>query len=262
MAGKRLIHKNVCTSKKIAALTWFEEVLYYRILINADDHGMFFSTAGSVLEMCFPIRKAARKTAFPSIKSTELGIKKLISVGLMEFKTINERRVLHVKDWNKYQYLRSDRAKHSFFGMSDGIPSGKPMVIPEVKVKGKVKGKDSKAVGKQPPLVHEFIKAWGETWSVVVGEGKKYPCNFGKEGKLVKDLLKVYEYDDLKKLAEAFFKSDDDFIRKSGYTIGVFRSMIPKLIAGNKSLTKAGKTIDAAKEHLRRIQNNDTRKLR
>ncbi|MEA2036444.1 MAG: hypothetical protein U9O94_02970, partial [Nanoarchaeota archaeon] len=56
-----------------------------------------------------------------------------------------------------------------------------------------------------------------------------YIANFGKDGKIIKDLLKIIPPDDLKKLIDKFMASDDDFIEKAGYTIGVFKAMVNKL---------------------------------
>lgn len=59
--------------------------------------------------------------------------------------------------------------------------------------------------------------------------GEDYVCNFGKEGKILKELLKVKNFDRIKQLMDLFFLSEDKFIRDAGYTIGVFKSQINKL---------------------------------
>ena len=56
---------------------------------------------------------------------------------------------------------------------------------------------------------------------------------WGKDGSLIKNLLKIIPFEELKKLLETFFCSEDKFIQKSGYTIGVFKSQINKLKIGN-----------------------------
>ena len=42
-----------------------------------------------------------------------------------------------------------------------------------------------------------------------------------------------YSYEKLIELAEKFFDSDDEFIIKAGYTIGVFSSQINRLLVNN-----------------------------
>lgn len=62
---------------------------------------------------------------------------------------------------------------------------------------------------------------------------KKYFYSGAKDTKLIKTLLKRFTLDELQTFAVKFFKSDDKFITSSGYTIGVFYSMINKLQVGN-----------------------------
>ena len=149
MGNKRMLHKNICTSDKIGKLTWFQEVLYYRILVCADDLGCFFSSAQTINDICFPGKQS-------SLKAIKIGTKRLTSVGLLELKSFNKREYLELKDWNKYQILRSDRIKHSYFGMSDGMTNDKPSDIPEVKDKDKAKDK-----GKEDtPISISLVNLW------------------------------------------------------------------------------------------------------
>lgn len=52
---------------------------------------------------------------------------------------------------------------------------------------------------------------------------------FGKEGKLLKEALKVVPEEEMFKLIDKFFQMNDNFVKSSGYTIGVFVSQINKL---------------------------------
>lgn len=58
---------------------------------------------------------------------------------------------------------------------------------------------------------------------------KDYVANFGKDGKIFKELERVIPKDELISLIDKFFSSTDEFIIKAGYTIGVFKSVINKL---------------------------------
>lgn len=59
---------------------------------------------------------------------------------------------------------------------------------------------------------------------------KPYFVQGGKDGSLVKNILDKMTLVEAKRLAEAFFESEDSFVLKAGYTIGVFNSQINKLI--------------------------------
>jgi hypothetical protein len=80
----------------------------------------------------------------------------------------------------------------------------------------------------------EYEKAFGE----------KYVANFAKDGAIFKDILKVLPELRIKDLIIAFFLSTDEFIQKTGYTVGVFKSQINKLknptTALDKIYAKAG----------------------
>ena len=59
--------------------------------------------------------------------------------------------------------------------------------------------------------------------------GNKYIATFAKDKKIIKDLLKVISKEELMKIIVSYFESTDDFIIKSGYTIGVLKSTINKI---------------------------------
>lgn len=65
---------------------------------------------------------------------------------------------------------------------------------------------------------------------------KKYVVSGGKDGSLLKKLLKSLEKEEIKKLNDLFFQSDDPFVQKAGYTIAVFFSQINKLQVMQKQL--------------------------
>src|SRR3990167_354181 len=60
-----------------------------------------------------------------------------------------------------------------------------------------------------------------------------YVADFGKDGRIFKDLLAGVPADELKSLIDRFFASEDKFIKEAGYTIGVFKSQINKLRGKN-----------------------------
>ncbi len=60
--------------------------------------------------------------------------------------------------------------------------------------------------------------------------GIKPNIDGAKDGAILKRLVTKYNEDQVKSFLNMFFKSDDSFIQRSGYTIGVFQSQINKLI--------------------------------
>lgn len=54
----------------------------------------------------------------------------------------------------------------------------------------------------------------------------------GKDGQIIKTLLKKIDPEELKSLIDRFFGSEDKFIKESGYTLGVFQSVLQKIRIG------------------------------
>lgn len=61
--------------------------------------------------------------------------------------------------------------------------------------------------------------------------GKPPVINGGKDGATFKRLLKTYSLDQLKDLVDKFFKMDDEFVKKAGFTTSVFASQINKIVS-------------------------------
>jgi hypothetical protein len=58
-----------------------------------------------------------------------------------------------------------------------------------------------------------------------------YGIDWGKDGKIVKGLLKIYSLTELKEIVLKYFDSTDDFILQAGHSIGVFKACINKVIS-------------------------------
>lgn len=70
---------------------------------------------------------------------------------------------------------------------------------------------------------------------------------YTKDGAIIKSLLNTYGEEKLKGLIDVFFESDDPFIKNSGYTIGVFKTVINKLLINNKKQEKEKEKKDKLK---------------
>lgn len=75
------------------------------------------------------------------------------------------------------------------------------------------------------PDIKKFIDWWFQNYP---GRFGKYDVT-GKDPKQVQIMLRSFKYDDLVGLAKKFFATDDDFLRRAGYTIGVFKSRLNQL---------------------------------
>lgn len=58
---------------------------------------------------------------------------------------------------------------------------------------------------------------------------RPYIINWGRDMKLVKELSKALSATELYKLIDGFFASNDEFIQRTSYDVGVFKAMINKV---------------------------------
>ena len=73
---------------------------------------------------------------------------------------------------------------------------------------------------KKQSEIKEILSYFGEKFKKKYGS--VYFCQFQKDTKLVKDLLKCFSVSEIKKRIDRFFLKRDDFTEKAGYTIGIF----------------------------------------
>lgn len=62
-------------------------------------------------------------------------------------------------------------------------------------------------------------------------ETKKPYSVGGKDFKLVSEMLKLFSLDELKKMAERFFREPDQYVKRAGYTVGIFKVMLNRLVS-------------------------------
>ena len=104
--------------------------------------------------------------------------------------------------------------------------------------------KNDKKIGRSKesdPKVKEFQNYWGETFRKETGQ--PYTFSFGKDGKLVKDLLQVHSLETLQEMTKLFFR--DEQCKRRGLTIGIFRTEVNRLIG-----LKTGDPLEEARREL------------
>ena len=103
----RLLKESITTSEDINGLSAGAEILFYRLIVKADDYGIYYGNAHIVKSACFPLREEDIKAA----QVTEW-IKELINAGLIQKYTGTDGRdYLRFTTWNKHQQIRSKRSK-------------------------------------------------------------------------------------------------------------------------------------------------------
>ena len=102
----RIIKESICVSDSIDELSWFEEVLFYRLTVNCDDYGRFDGRVPVIKNRLFPLKDNL------SAKSVKDGINKLASVGLVTLYESGGKPYLFLPTWNDHQNVRAKRSKY------------------------------------------------------------------------------------------------------------------------------------------------------
>lgn len=74
--------------------------------------------------------------------------------------------------------------------------------------------------------------------------GHAYPFSGGKDGKLVADLLRQYTAEQLKGWIDKYLAIEDEWSRKTGYSLGMFKTRLAEIISRPKSTRELAMEID------------------
>lgn len=102
----RVIKESIKRSPQIDALTWFEEVVFYRLIVTADDYGCIDGRPVLIKNELFPTRENVTR------KSVEDAITKLVAVGLLFQYEFEGRPYLAFPTWEKHQRIRNKHRKY------------------------------------------------------------------------------------------------------------------------------------------------------
>ena len=97
----RILKESICRSDTIDQLSWFEEVLFYRLIVACDDYGRFDGRPAIIRGTCFPLKDITNKTIADALQ-------KLTSVGLVREYYVQGRPYLHMVTWGDHQQVISN----------------------------------------------------------------------------------------------------------------------------------------------------------
>ena len=102
----RILKETICTSDSLDALSWFEEVLFYRLIVNCDDYGCFDGRVAVIKNRLFPLKESL------TTKTVSAGINKLASVGLVVLYEFEGKPFLCLPTWKDHQNVRAKKRKY------------------------------------------------------------------------------------------------------------------------------------------------------
>lgn len=101
----RIIKESICTSDTIDKLSWFEEVFFYRLIVNCDDYGRFDARVSILKARLFPLKSVTEKEIVNALR-------KLVEVGIALVYEVAGRPYVQLVTWAKHQTIRNKRSKY------------------------------------------------------------------------------------------------------------------------------------------------------
>ena len=185
-----------------------------------------------------------RKTAAKALKMPERTahkrMLKLKSMGNCDIQSDTHYSIVTVCNYDLYQSTEEEE------GTGKGTPKGQARDTNK-NDKNK-KNKNGRSKKETDPRVKDFLTYWKETF--LQETGQPYTFSFGKDGGLVKNLLKVHSLQTLQEMTRAFFR--DEQCKRRGPTIGIFFQEINRLIG-----LKAMDPLEQAKRERNRIRGEE-----
>ena len=115
----RIIKDSICTSDSLAAVDWFTEVLFYRLIVNADDYGLMDARLAILKGKLFPLDDV-------SLDDIQRGLSCLAENKIIRLYEVEKHSYLQIVTWSKHQRIRNIKPKYPQPpGMEPAAPKGK-----------------------------------------------------------------------------------------------------------------------------------------
>ena len=101
----RFIKESICTSENIDQLTEFQEVFFYRLIVNCDDFGRYDARLKLLSSKLFPLRDV-------SIEKVAETLEALQDADLITVYEVKGHPYLQMKTWASHQQPRASKSKY------------------------------------------------------------------------------------------------------------------------------------------------------
>ena len=103
----RIIKESICTSDDIDKLSWFEEIVWYRLIVQCDDFGRYDGRPPIIKNTCFPLKDDGLK-----LKEVIAALDKLAKLKMIRFYTVDGKKYLYIPSWDSHQNRRATVSKY------------------------------------------------------------------------------------------------------------------------------------------------------
>lgn len=102
----RIIKESIRTSDSINELSWFDECLFYRLIVSCDDYGRFDGRPAIIKGTCFPLKENV------TVKAIRDGLNKLAMAELVNLYKVDGKPYLSLPAWDHHQTRRANKSKY------------------------------------------------------------------------------------------------------------------------------------------------------
>lgn len=240
IVSNRILKESIRISDDIDALSWFEEVLFYRLIVSCDDYGRYDGRAKIIKGTCFPLKDVTEK-------DIDKALNKLSAVGLVRVYKVQGRPYLQLITWEKHQRIRNKKSKYPpFDGACEQLLSNDSECQQTANncgfnpIQSNVESESSLTVSNDT-VCRTDIQRVVERWNSLESFGVKAVCKLAPQTKRYTALvarIKQYGIDSVLIAIDRIKQSD--FLcghNKKGWTITfdwfVLPSNFPKVLEGN-----------------------------
>ena len=103
----RIIKESICTSEDLDVLSPGAEILFYRLIVKADDYGAYYGNEHIVKSTCFPL-KPDTAVSGSMVKGW---LDELEAAGLIKQYTADGRKYIQLAKWDRHQQIRAKKRK-------------------------------------------------------------------------------------------------------------------------------------------------------
>lgn len=107
----RILKESICKSDEIDKLSYFVEVMFYRLIVNCDDYGRYDARLKIIKNICFPLKDVTEK-------DIEKGLKALSDADLIIVYESAGKPYLQLVTWEKHQNVRAKKSKYPAYDES------------------------------------------------------------------------------------------------------------------------------------------------
>ena len=101
----RIISSGILTSDSLSKLSWFDQCVFFRLLVLADDYGRYDARPAVIRGQAFSLYDVTNK-------DIQAALSRLAAVGIIGLYEVGGRSYLQLEHWNSYQRVRNSKEKY------------------------------------------------------------------------------------------------------------------------------------------------------